>query len=363
MAKIAHTQNDVKKRRATFEERWKTFQGNMYDEEQIRKAVFAPIKVASLNTYFSKNRNPLFGFENGVFSYKEEPFRQALSKAKADLSQFKMSESKVKESRSSSSVLCHSCVLTYQDVQMKIERRSIEDSPFGSYTVTPALQLPVENAWVVPETQFYWLNLPQLLMDMALEYSIRQEEFNYHLRQLKVFNMNTTVFDESDITLSDNPDEWMPSIENYFLMMKTRYDDEISFEDFRQESRFDSPLLDIMNLRGKLDLRTLKERFNDLCKEMDVNVEFKIGDAVRLTDPNRVRRTGSFKVDGYELYVEEFQYYIKTNNKCLIYPYHQHPEYSFTLSGNLSLNALVRYLKQMPDLCRQIDKFANNLNF
>lgn len=44
MAKIAHTQNDVKKRRATFEERWKTFQGNMYNEEQIRKEVFAPIK-------------------------------------------------------------------------------------------------------------------------------------------------------------------------------------------------------------------------------------------------------------------------------------------------------------------------------
>ena len=45
MAKIAHTQNDVKKRRATFEERWKTFQANMYDEEQIRKAVYAPIKL------------------------------------------------------------------------------------------------------------------------------------------------------------------------------------------------------------------------------------------------------------------------------------------------------------------------------
>ena len=45
MAKIAHTQNDVKKRRATFEERWKTFQGNMYNEEQIRKEVFAPIKL------------------------------------------------------------------------------------------------------------------------------------------------------------------------------------------------------------------------------------------------------------------------------------------------------------------------------
>jgi len=45
MAKIAHTQNDVKKRRATFEERWKIFQGNMYNEEQIRKEVFAPIKL------------------------------------------------------------------------------------------------------------------------------------------------------------------------------------------------------------------------------------------------------------------------------------------------------------------------------
>ena len=175
--------------------------------------------------------------------------------------------------------------------------------------------------------------------------------------------MDTTVFDESNIILSDNPDEWMSTIENYFLMMKKRYNDDISFEDFRQESKADSPLINIFYSGVKIDLRTLKEKFIDLCKEMDVDVEFEIGDAVRFAEPTRVRREGTFKVDGCEFYVEEFRYYTKEKNKCIIYPCHQHPEYSFTLNGSLSLKALVCYLKQMPFLCRQIDKFTESLNF
>ena len=332
MAKIAHTQNDVKKRRAAFEDRWKTFQGNMYNEEQIREAVFAPIKLISLNSYFSKERNPLFGFENGVFSYTEEPFRQALSKAKADLSLFKMSERKDKGS--------HGCFITYKDVEMHIWRMSVEGSPFGSYTVVPARQLPVEAMWKIEESRFFWLNLPRLLMDMALEYSIRNEEFKYHLRQLKVFNMNIAVLDESNITLSDNPDEWMSIIETYFQVMKRRYNDTESSSGLKNTGKFDA-----------------------LCRKMDVNVEYRIGESIRLTEPSGERREGFFIVEGYELYIEEFSYHTVTKNKCIIYPYCQHPEFSFTLNGSLGLHALVGYLKQMPNLCRQIDKFFRIFEF
>ena len=70
-----------------------------------------------------------------------------------------------------------------------------------------------------------------------------------------------------------------------------------------------------------------------------------------------------FMVEGYVLYIEEFRYYTSAKNKCIIYPYHQRPEYSFTLNGSLGLHALVGYLKQMPDVCRQIDKFTESLNF
>ena len=349
MAKIAHTQNDVKKRRATFEERWKTFQANMYDEEQIRKAVYAPIKLNSLNIYFSKHRNPLFGFDNGVFSYTEEPFRQALVKAKADLSMFKMSERKDKNS--------HGCFITYKDVEMHIWRWSVEGSPFGSYTVIPARQLPAEASWKIEESRFFWLNLPRLLMDVALEYSIRNEEFKYHLQHLKVFNMNTMVFDESNITLSDNPDEWMPTIENYFQMMKRRYNDGIRFADLcKEHEEKQNPLVNNLFPGVKNDPRTPKEKFCELCKEMDVGVEFKIGDVVRLTEPSGERREAFFMVEGYVMYVEEFDYYNSTN-KYFIYPNRQHPEYSFALSGIIGLHALVGFLKQLPAICRHIENY------
>jgi hypothetical protein len=245
MAKIAHTQNDVKKRRATFEERWKAFQGNMYNEEQIRKAVFAPIKLVSLNTYFCKERNPLFGFDNGVFSYTEEPFRQALVKAKADLSMFKMSERKDKNS--------HGCFITYKDVEMHIWRWSVEGSPFGSYTVIPALQLAAEASWKIEESRFFWLNLPRLLMDVALEYSIRNEEFKYHLQHLKVFNMNTMVFDESNITLSDNPDEWK--------VFFTKMGIVCSFELCESKKEYTNCQSDIEDLSSETDYLTLMNNF------------------------------------------------------------------------------------------------------
>jgi hypothetical protein len=262
---------------------------------------------------------------------------------------FKMSERKDKNS--------HGCFITYKDVEMHIWRWSVEGSPFGSYTVIPARQLPAEASWKIEESRFFWLNLPRLLMDVALEYSIRNEEFKYHLQHLKVFNMNTMVFDESNITLSDNPDEWMPNIENYFQMMKRRYNDGIRFADLcKEHEEPPNPLVNILFPGVKNDPRTPKEKFCELCKEMEVNVEFKIGDVVRLTYPSGERREAFFMVEGYVMYVEEFDYYNSTN-KYFIYPNRQHPEYSFALSGIIGLHALVGFLKQLPAICRHIENY------
>jgi hypothetical protein len=104
-------------------------------------------------------------------------------------------------------------------------------------------------------------------------------------------------------------------------------------------------------------------KFDELCREMDVNVEYRAGKYASFSDPSGERREGFFMVEGYVLYIEEFRYYTSAKNKCIIYPYHQHPEYSFTLYGSLGLHALVGYLKQMPEVCRQIDKFTESLNF
>ena len=377
MAKIAHTPKDVKKRRDAFEEKWKSFQGRMLDEEQIRKEVFTTLKIATLSTYFSKKRNPLFGYVNGEFSYTEEPFRQALSKAKADLSQFQMSESRVRRPMKlkfysselkvydgNDKAWCHTCFLTYQEVQMKVERWMVEGSPFGSYIITPALQLPQEKPWIVTETYFFWVDLPRLLMDVALEYSLCKEEYSYHCRRLKVFNMDSTVFDESNITLSDNPKDWMSSIENYFLMMKKRYNDTIVLRDLdesfdAQEKERKIHELSILRNPANYDLRTQREIFIEFCKELNVNVEFKIERCTQLSEPSGWRTLGFFMVDGYVLYVEEFCYFNEKLNKCIIIPYYQRPENFFKLNGQIGLHALLGYLKQMPNLCRQMGNMLN----
>ena len=367
MAKIAHTQKDATKRRNSFEERWKVFQGNMFDTENIRKSVFTHIDSRMLKQYYGKCKNPLFGFKDGVFSYIEEPLRQALDKAKADLSQFQMNVFKEKKPMSTQSNLdlriydnvdktwCHTCLLTYKDIEMKIERWEVEDSPFGTYIITPALQLPCERE-VVPDTIFFWLDIPRLLMDLDLEYSLCKEEFNYHLRKQKVFNMDTSVMDESTITLSDNPDEWMPTIKDYFMMMRNRYNDPIPLENLRKPFVGSQKHNAVLSRIYGYQILTPYEEFVNLCNEKKLDVEFKIGNVERLKEPSRTRREFFFMVDGYVLYIEEFLYYNSTKDKCIVYPYHQHSEHSFTINGRMGLQALVGYLKLMPEICQQIDK-------
>jgi hypothetical protein len=146
-------------------------------------------------------------------------------------------------------------------------------------------------------------------------------------------------------------------------MMKKRYNDTIILRDLdksidAQEKERKIHELSILRNPANYDLRTQRESFIEYCKELHVNVEFKIERCTQLSEPSGWRTIGFFMVDGYVLYIEEFCYSNEMLNKCIIFPYYQRPENIFKLNGQIGLHALLGYLKQMPNLCRQIDKFA-----
>ncbi len=165
MRKIAHNEKDIQKRRATWPEQWTAHQSQGLTVEKIRETVFSTIDPdKELKGYIGKVKNALMGFENGVFSFSEEGLRASLKAANADLSQFQMQvDEEVKTEQTDRYVhdflkfyykrrdaYTQTCTITYKGIQMAICRWHIAGSPFGTYVLTPVLQIPCRK-WMLTD--------------------------------------------------------------------------------------------------------------------------------------------------------------------------------------------------------------------
>ena len=88
--------------------------------------------------------------------------------------------------------------LTYRQVTMTIKRYTMPDMPFAYYEINPCVQL-MKSPLLMEETGFTVLNIPFMLMDMAAEWKLRQEELNYYAKHLKVRKMESVVTDGVDL--------------------------------------------------------------------------------------------------------------------------------------------------------------------
>ena len=92
--------------------------------------------------------------------------------------------------------------LSYKGITMTIKRYSTEGLPFGYYELNPCEQL-TKSAMLLQETDFYTFNIPTLLMEMAAEWELRQEEFNYYAKKLKLRTMEAILVDSIEFELWD----------------------------------------------------------------------------------------------------------------------------------------------------------------
>ena len=94
--------------------------------------------------------------------------------------------------------------LNYRQITMTIKRYSTEGMPFGYYELNPCDSL-TKSAMLLQETDFYTLNVATLLMEMAAEWELRQEELNYYAKAMKLRTMEAAVTDDTiDFTLWDD---------------------------------------------------------------------------------------------------------------------------------------------------------------
>ena len=280
--------------------------------EQIKETVFMPIDYdkrgydadAFIATYF-KATNPLVKWNKGVFSYSESALREAMEAEGADLQSFKIEVSKacIQGQKAPEPKIIdyghyewktgptnkvydfeqkyhawlkqiykvcadvESLTITYRQAVMTIKRYTMPDVSFAYYEVNPCVQL-MKSPLLMEETGFTVLNVAFLLMDMAAELELRQEELNYYAKNLKIRKMESVTTDSIDleswkektlaqklkaikqfmeaVTERDNPDEslsiplgkyviWMSDLlnKNTFNMGLLAYLDQVGLHDVK----------------------------------------------------------------------------------------------------------------------------------
>ncbi len=403
---LAHNECDAQKRRDAFGERYNAYIGCGYDLDRIKKDVNKELDLKFLRYYlgesykFKDESNPIVSFSDGKLQFAEQGLRAALKKKGADPELLKMDNAEIPFEDDvyynslyfkRKDVMKQVCTITYDCIQMEIKRTYVKGSPFSHYTIIPAKEMWVNcnvifesNLFNLTEQEFYFLDLATLLMDLALEYRLRQEEIAYHAKQMRILTMDTAVLDEEQIPLDPIDDAtiesiiaecsdkgidsgntfkaivqpWMDAISNYFMLMSNKYDDRFSLKDFEIEriSKF-VPLYNTV-VRG-----WPKKTVTEFCEGKEVVGEIVITAAKFLSNPSREQAIACFKVGDSEMIMDEMIYSsFGLKNTLAIFPNARVRRFRLDIKGSIGIHALVGYLKQMPALCKKMDELAARID-
>lgn len=307
---IEYCKQKRNKQRTKWDTRTKRYAKDRTPLDKIRNEVYQDIRYDHRDCLMHLvKHNPIVQWREREFSFSENALRDAMAAEGADLTLFEM---KVKRQRRKEgekidlnkhynhyysyyrndswiNEFAKQCTdvetvkLTYGQATMVIKRYSIQGVPFCYYTLNPCEQL-VGESMILNETDFSMLNIGTLLMEMAAEMEMRQEELAYHSKKLRLRLMASTVMDDvinftlwDDTTLSQKIDEyisngyntekiinlalrpWKSAINKYFDLALLRMANESCLR--FQKLSHDNPAKEIE--------KYLKEANLDLC---DVNL-------------------------------------------------------------------------------------------
>ena len=379
---IEYCKQKRNKQRTKWDTRTKRYAKDRTPLDKIRNEVYQEIRYNHRDCLMHLvKHNPIVQWREREFSFSENALRDAMAAEGADLTLFEM---KVKRQRlkegekidlnlSKRCIYCYSncpnswtdefakqCTdvetvkLTYGQATMVIKRYSIQGVPFGYYTLNPCEQL-VEKSMFLNETDFSMLNIGTLLMEMAAEMEIRQEELTYYCKKLRLRLMASTVMDDvidftlwDDATLSQKIDEyisngyntekiinlalrpWKSAINKYFDLALLRMANESCLR-FQKLSQ-DNPAKEIE--------KYLKEANLELC---DVNLT---GDTHSI-------------IISYQNY-QCFAQISSTNNICLI-PTTCCCSETIKLPSTTPLEIFALFIKQMPTINKPANDYVDKV--
>ena len=287
------------------------------------------------------------------------------------------------------------CTITYDCIQMEIKRTYVKGSPFSHYTIIPAKEIPWYttrgnyhiHTLELTEQEFYFLDLATLLMDLALEYRLRQEEIAYHAKQMRILTMETALLDEEEIPLDPIDDAtieriiadcsnkgidsgntfkaivhpWMDAISNYFMLMSNKYDDRFSIKNFKIERI--SKFVPLYNTLVTVKVGWPKKTVTEICEGKEVVGEIIITASKFLSNPSRQQNIACFRVGDAEMIMDEMIYSsFGLKNTLAIFPNARDRRFRLDINGSIGIHALVGYLKLMPALCKKMDELAARID-
>jgi hypothetical protein len=404
---LAHSESDAQKRRDAFEERYNAYIGRGYDLDEIKRDANESLECKYLRFYlgesykFRNEPNPIVSFSDGKLQFTEQGLRAALKKKGADPELLKMDTAEIpfEDDVYNNSlyfkrkdVMKQVCTITYDCIQMEIKRTYVKGSPFSHYTIIPAKEMWVNcnvifenDLFNLTEQEFYFLDLATLLMDLALEYRLRQEEIAYHAKQMRIHTMETALLDEEQIPLDPIDDAtiesiiaecgnkgidsgntfkaivqpWMDAISNYFVLMSNKYDDRFSLKDFEIERISEFVPLYNTRVRGFWYKKTVTE----ICEGKEVVGEIAITASKLLSNPSREQAIACFRVGDAEMIMDEMIYSsFGLKDTLAIFPNARDRRFRLDINGSIGIHALVSYLKLMPVLCKKMDELAARID-
>ena len=405
---LAHNECDAQKRRDAFGERYNAYIGRGYDLDEIKREVNKKPECKYLRFYlgesckFKNEPNPIVSFSDGKLQFTEQGLRAALKKKGADPELLKMDTAEIpfEDDVYNNSlyfkrkdVMKQVCTITYDCIQMEIKRTYVKGSPFSHYTIIPAKEMWVNcnvifenDLFNLTEQEFYFLDLATLLMDLALEYRLRQEEIAYHAKQMRIHTMETALLDEEQIPLDPIDDAaiesiiaecgnkgidsgntfkaivqpWMDAISNYFVLMSNKYDDRFSLKDFEIERISEFVSLYNTRVRG---FWWYKNTVTEICEGKEVVGEIAITASKLLSNPSRQQNIACFRVGDAEMIMDEMIYSsFGFKNTLAIFPNARDRRFRLDINGSIGIHALVNYLKLMPVLCKKMDELAARID-
>ncbi len=183
------------------------------------------IEVLSLLNEHRTVQNPIARWEpNMHFSFSEQGLREAMQAEGADVSSLTVAVSKKNIVGQQPHEIAYGdmldlasnrrdlyekytdleiCTINYLEVTMVIYRYTYLQQPFALYEFLPCKQLSFSNLRL-EETSFSTLNIATLLMEIAAEYELRQEELNYHAKKLRLRTMDAALADGIEFELWDD---------------------------------------------------------------------------------------------------------------------------------------------------------------
>ena len=369
------------KQRTKWDTRTKRYAKDRTPLDKVRNEVYKEIRYNHRDCLMHLvKHNPIVQWREREFSFSENALRDAMAAEGADLTLFEMKVKRQRRKEGEKIDLSKRCnyrysnytdeswidefakqctdvetvKLTYGQATMVIKRYSIQGVPFCYYTLNPCEQL-VGESMIMNETDFSMLNIGTLLMEMAAEMEMRQEELAYHSKKLRLRLMASTVMDDvihftlwDDTTLSQKIDEyisngyntekiinlalrpWKSAINKYFDLALLRMANESCLR--FQKLSHDNPAKEIE--------KYLKEANLELC---DVNLS---GDTHSI-------------IISYQNY-QCFAQISSTNNICLI-PTTCCCSETIKLPSTTPLEIFALFIKQMPTINKPANDYVDKV--